>query len=58
MNEHDATEIAYKNGYNKAVEDFADRANTLIFDNVDEPELIVMMYKAIESVANSLKKEE
>lgn len=57
MNEYEATELAYINGYNKALEDFADKANTLVFDNVDEPGLIVMMYKAIDSVANSLKKD-
>lgn len=57
MNEYEATELAYKNGYNKALEDFADKANTLVFDNVDEPDLIVMMYKAVDSIANGLKRE-
>ena len=54
MNEYEATEQAYKNGYNKAVEDFADKANTLVFDNVEDANLIVLMYKVIDSIKGEL----
>ena len=54
MNEYEATEQAYKNGYKKAVEDFADKANTLVFDNVEDANLIVLMYKVIDSIKGEL----
>ncbi len=56
MNEHDATEIAYINGYNKAVEDFAERARTMAFDNIDDANLIVLMYKAIDRIVEELER--
>ena len=56
MNEYEATEQAYKNGYNKAVEDFADKARTVVFDNVEDANLIVLMYKAIDRIAKELER--
>lgn len=56
MNEYEATEIAYKNGYKKAVEDFADKARTMVFDNVEDASLIVLMYKAIDRIEEKLLK--
>ena len=54
MKEHDATEQAYKNGYKQGVEDFAEKANTLVFDNVEDANLIVLMYKVIDSIKGEL----
>lgn len=58
MNEHDATEVAFKNGYKKAVEDFADRARTVAFDNIDDAASLVQIYKAIDRIAEELIGEE
>ena len=54
MNEYEATEQAYKNGYKKAVEDFAEKARTMVFDNVEDASLIVLMYKVIDSIEGEL----
>lgn len=56
MNEYDATEVAFKNGYYKAVEDFADKARTMVFDNVEYPSRIVLMYKAIDRIVKELER--
>lgn len=57
MNEYEATELAYINGYNKAVEDFADKARTMVFDNLDDAGCIALMYKAIDRIVEELQGE-
>ena len=54
MNEYEATEQAYKNGYKQAVEDFADKARTVVYENVEWPSLIVRIYKVIDSIEEEL----
>lgn len=54
MNEHDATEISFKNGYKQGVNDFAERARTVAFDNIDDAASLVQIYKAIDRIAEEL----
>ena len=54
MNEYVATEQAFKNGYNKAVEDFADKARTVVYENVEWPSLIVRIYKVVDRIEGEL----
>ena len=56
MNEYEATEVAFKNGYLKGIEDFADRAKTVAFDNVDDAAILVLIYKAVDRIAKELER--
>lgn len=58
MNEYEATELAYKNGYFKGIDDFADRARTVAFDNIDDAASLVQIYKAIDRIAEDLLRKE
>lgn len=56
MNEYDAMEISFKTGYKQGVNDFADRARTVAFDNVDDAASLVQIYKAIDRIAEELER--
>lgn len=58
MDVYSMSETAYKNGYNKAAEDFADRARTAAFDNIDDAASLVQIYKAIDRIAEDLLRKE
>lgn len=58
MNEHDATELAFKNGYKQGANDFAERARTVAFDNIDDAAFLVQIYKAIDRIAEDLLRKE
>ena len=58
MDVYSMSETAYKNGYKKAVEDFADRARTVAFDNIDDAALLVKIYKAIDRIEDEFLRKE
>ena len=59
MNEHDATEQAYKNGYNAGVRELAERlkdiyTNDKRYDRPNAHTLIIKLFDNIDTIADEL----
>lgn len=53
---HDATEVAYKNGYDQGVKDFAERLKTYYDHHSSRPLPVTVVYH-IEQIQNDLLSE-